>query len=63
MRSPVEPTLFRPGDIFARSGGQAFQQPLFDDGRRCRRAGAKNVTAGAQTAPAAVTTTQAGYPD
>ena len=33
MRSPAEPTLFRPGDILARSGGQAFQQPLFDDGR------------------------------
>ena len=33
MRSPAEPTLFRPGDIFARSGGQAFRQPLFDDGR------------------------------
>ena len=33
MRSPAEPTLFRPGDILACSGGQAFQQPLFDDGR------------------------------
>ena len=33
MRSPAEPTLFRPGDILARSGGQAFRQPLFDDGR------------------------------
>ncbi len=33
MQSPAEPTLFRPGDILACSGGQAFQQPLFDDGR------------------------------
>ncbi len=33
MRSPADPTLFRPGDILARSGAQAFRQPLFDDGR------------------------------
>lgn len=33
MRSTAEPTLFRPGDVLARSGGQSFQQPLFDDGR------------------------------